>query len=236
MGLENLKSTFSERAGTNNSQIGGRHGGIKGSKPPHSERHSMLDNTSKFPETPKKTTIKLDIPPRSIVKEPAITSKIFENPLSSFPTPTLSKPDLPSMGNSFHKNPTNQKHIGWHSQLDLDKGIKPQTPSLESVSRPTFNKEQLASIEKVSNINPPKSITGKNNLSSNIKPVKSISGNKNLSSNIKSVRSITGINNLSSNIKSIKSISGKNNLSSNIKSIKSISGKNNLSSNIKINK
>jgi len=45
-GLEKLKSIFSEGSGINNSQIGGRHGGIVRNIPPHPEHHSEFDDNA----------------------------------------------------------------------------------------------------------------------------------------------------------------------------------------------
>ena len=49
MGLENLKSAFSNIQ--NNSQIGGRHGGLTNetpSQPPHQDWHSILDDINPY--------------------------------------------------------------------------------------------------------------------------------------------------------------------------------------------
>jgi len=46
MGLENLKSIFNTTAGTSTSKKEGRHGGIDESLPPHTDKHSSLDNTT----------------------------------------------------------------------------------------------------------------------------------------------------------------------------------------------
>ena len=147
MGLENLQSIFSEGAGINNSQLGGRHGGTEGSQPPHPDDHSSLDNIVGNQMTP--TT-----------KEAGTISEIVPNPLDAFPTPNISKPDLPDYGSSIVKN--------YNSRFDLTEGTSlPPKPTIDE-SLTTFNKNQMTqigvSLGQISPVDTEQTNAGQNNL------------------------------------------------------------------------
>jgi len=252
--LENLQSIFSQGAGIGG-QIGGRHGGLTNespSQPPHPDEHSSLDNLVGMAPTPNKPTPDTNLfGPTSDKPTPDLnvfgptgnkpTPELGTNPdtpLDSFPTPNLNIPNLPSLGNSAHTDHSTGKHVGWHSELDLNKGgTKPSSLENMVTQTSTFTNEQLAGIsglKKESNVNPIKQNSGTNNLQSNVNPIQSNAGTNNLQSNVNPIQASAGTNNLQSNVSPIKTTPGTNNLSSGIKPIESVAGKNNLSSDIKL--
>ena len=255
MALENLQSIFSQGAGNSDSQIGGRHGGLTNtfpSEPPHPDDHSILDNITVMTPTPDKPTPDTNLfGPAGDKPTPELnifgptgdkpTPELGTNPdnsLDSFPTPNLNIPNLPSLGNSIHRDQSTGKHVGWHSEYDLNVGSKPPSEPLENrtTQTSTITNEQLAGVSgltKESTINPIQSTSGTNNLQSDVNPIQSTSGTNNLQSNVSPIQASSGTNNLQSNVSPIKSTSRTNNLSSGIKPIKAASGTNNLSSGIK---
>ena len=161
--LENLQSIFSQGAGIGG-QIGGRHGGLTNespSQPPHPDEHSSLDNLVGMAPTPNKPTPDTNLfGPTSDKPTPDLnvfgptgnkpTPELGTNPdtpLDSFPTPNLNIPNLPSLGNSAHTDHSTGKHVGWHSELDLNKGgTKPSSLENMVTQTSTFTNEQLAGI------------------------------------------------------------------------------------------
>ena len=133
MVLENLHSIFSDGAGINTSQLGGRHGGTEGNQPPHPDEHSSLDNITGNPTIP--------------TKEAGNISEITLNPLDSFPTPEITIPTLPDYGSSLFKL--------YNSSFDLSEGTSLPPKPDNKTSLTTFNKSQLNQIgTNLGNINP----------------------------------------------------------------------------------
>ena len=143
MGLENLQSIFGEGAGNNNSQIGGRHGGTNGNQPPHSDEHSTLDNIVGNPLTQEKVGTNISI--------------MEQNPLSSFSTPNVSIPNLPTFGSSLLKL--------YNSKYDLSEGVSlpPTTSQGTSLTNLNINPPFGANNGMGSNVNIQTTNPGQNN-------------------------------------------------------------------------
>jgi hypothetical protein len=198
------------------------------------------------------TIKKLDARQKSIEKLDTIQKpmKKIVDGIDIPPTPDIKKPLTPfnRLQKSIHIH--NRKHHGWHSDFDLDKGIKRIIKSKKELFS-KFDKDKASLTGKIekTKMGLKKTLNGEKKITKNLAHIDSgiaqtgiknnkfsTTGKNHLQSKVIPKNSILGRNNLKSNTPIINSVSGRNNLNSNTRINKSISGQNNLFSKIKLNK